>query len=186
MKKSELIKLIKEEISLFQLENIEMDYSPLEPLEQMLKSHDFYYSMSDDSRVYDRGLNQLNAIKKEMKRLSDEGMTEEVMTLYQKYAPEGWIVNINEEEAEEEIEDEVEGEVEDNIKLNSSDDDVINDIQNNLENALEAARNLGDEKLTNQIGNTLTFLMRTHIVQQGNQSELNESYRMKKLAGLIK
>jgi hypothetical protein len=149
MKKSELIKLIKEEISLFQLENIEMDYSPLEPLEQMLKSHDFYYSMSDDSRVYDRGLNQLNAIKKEMKRLSDEGMTEEVMTLYQKYAPEGWIVNI-------------------------------------LENALEAARNLGDEKLTNQIGNTLTFLMRTHIVQQGNQSELNESYRMKKLAGLIK
>jgi hypothetical protein len=120
--------------------------------------------------------------KKEIKRLSDEGMTEEVMTLYQKYAPEGWIVNINEEEAEEEVEDEVE----DDIKLNSSDDDMINDIQSNLENALEAARNIGDEKLTNQIGNTLTFLMRTHIVQQGNQSELNESYRMKKLAGLIK
>jgi len=77
-------------------------------------------------------------------------------------------------------------------------------IDNNLEAAIEAARELGDEKLIDQIGNTITFFTRTHVVGKAEVAEadidvdspaeeaeigmeLNESInRMKKLAGLIK
>ena len=41
---------------------------------------------------------------------------------------------------------------------------TVGDVQDNLEAALEAARQLGDEKLEDQIGNTLTFFTRTHVV----------------------
>ena len=42
---------------------------------------------------------------------------------------------------------------------------TVGDVQDNLEAALEAARKLGDEKLEDQIGNTLTFFTRTHVVK---------------------
>ena len=48
---------------------------------------------------------------------------------------------------------------------------TVGDVQDNLEAALEAARKLGDEKLEDQIGNTLTFFTRTHVVKEN----LNES-----------
>jgi len=78
------------------------------------------------------------------------------------------------------------------------------EVQDNLQAALEAAKALGDEKLINQIGNTITFFTRTHVVGKGKVAEadidvdspaeeaeigmkLEESInRMKKLAGLIK
>lgn len=42
---------------------------------------------------------------------------------------------------------------------------TVGDVQDNLEAALEAARELGDEKLEDQIGNTLTFFTRQHVVK---------------------
>ena len=42
---------------------------------------------------------------------------------------------------------------------------TVGDVQDNLEAALEAARKLGDEKLEDQIGNTLTFFTRSHVVK---------------------
>lgn len=45
------------------------------------------------------------------------------------------------------------------------------DVQDNLEAALEAAKALGDEKLATQIGNSLTFFTKQHVVKEG----LNES-----------
>ena len=89
------------------------------------------------------------------------------------------------------------------------------EVQDNLQAALEAAKALGDQKLVDQIGNSITFFTRTHVVGTGEVSEanvdvevdspvedakvgmdleeaeaetqLNESInRMKKLAGLIK
>jgi hypothetical protein len=45
------------------------------------------------------------------------------------------------------------------------------EVQDNLEAAMEAAKKLGDEKLSSQIGNTLTFFTRQHVVKE----ELNES-----------
>ena len=80
------------------------------------------------------------------------------------------------------------------------------EVQDNLQAALEAAKALGDQKLVDQIGNSITFFTRTHVVGTGEVSEANvdvevdspvedaevgmkleESInRMKKLAGLIK
>ena len=39
------------------------------------------------------------------------------------------------------------------------------DVQDNLEAALEAARALGDEKLATQVGNTITFFNKQHVVK---------------------
>ena len=78
------------------------------------------------------------------------------------------------------------------------------EVQDNLQAALEAAKALGDQKLVDQIGNSITFFTRTHVVGNAEVAEanididspaedaeigmeLNESInRMKKLAGLIK
>jgi hypothetical protein len=43
------------------------------------------------------------------------------------------------------------------------------EIQNSLKTAYDAAVNLGDEKLADQIGNTITFFTRTHIINQDSQ-----------------
>jgi hypothetical protein len=65
-------------------------------------------------------------------------------------------------------------------------------VQDALTQAQAAARTLGDDKLTDQIGNTITFFTRSHIVG-GNQEEasleeieLYEMRRMKRIAGIIK
>jgi hypothetical protein len=42
---------------------------------------------------------------------------------------------------------------------------VEKETQDNLEAALEAAKKLGDEKLATQIGNTLTFFTKQHVVK---------------------
>jgi len=86
-------------------------------------------------------------------------------------------------------EDEGEVDVEDNAKVELSGDKK--DVSDNLEAALEAARALGDEKLVDQIGNTITFFTRAHIVKEDELQDeaeemLQESLRMKRLAGLIK
>ena len=65
-------------------------------------------------------------------------------------------------------------------------------VQDALTQAQAAARTLGDDKLTDQIGNTITFFTRAHIVggEQKDASleeiELYETIRMKRIAGIIK
>lgn len=65
-------------------------------------------------------------------------------------------------------------------------------VQDALTQAQAAARTLGDDKLTDQIGNTITFFTRAHIVggEQKDASleeiELYEANRMKRIAGIIK
>ena len=86
-----------------------------------------------------------------------------------------------EEDVEAEIEDEVDVDVDDDMSMDvdseadgidvkqDADTDLggtVGDVQDNLEAALEAARELGDEKLEDQIGNTLTFFTRTHVVKE--------------------
>ena len=39
-----------------------------------------------------------------------------------------------------------------------------NDIQSNLKKAYDNAVSIGDEKLANQIANTITFFTRAHVV----------------------
>tara|TARA_R110000803_G_scaffold13668_2_gene38326 strand:- start:1389 stop:2129 length:741 start_codon:yes stop_codon:yes gene_type:complete len=139
----------------------------------MLKSHDWYYDKSDDSRVYDRGKRQEQIYQKEMQKIADAGMAKEAMELYKKYAPEGYTITLREEEEEVEIEDEVEvsgGDEKEGIEVTQDAESdltgVVGNVQDNLEAALESARELGDEKLVDQIGNTLTFFTRTHVVKE--------------------
>ena len=113
------------------------------------------------------------------------------------------------DEEEEEVED-IEVDAEEEITLDEPEEttsDVEVDVntsglntgekglQNNLEKALVAAKEMGDQKLADQIGNTITFFTRTHVVGDAGsveeveveEVELNEGYtRMQKLAGLIK
>jgi hypothetical protein len=98
-------------------------------------------------------------------------------------------MEIDEPADEAPAEDEGEVDVEDNAKVELSGDKK--DVSDNLEAALEAARALGDEKLVDQIGNTITFFTRAHIVKEDELQDeaeemLQESLRMKRLAGLIK
>ena len=93
-----------------------------------------------------------------------------------------------EEQEEEEVEitdtEEEEVEISDTEEeapsLTSSNDEKI---LNSLEAALSSAQELGDEKLINQIGNTITFFTRQHIVKE---EDLFEMKRMKRLAGILK
>jgi len=88
------------------------------------------------------------------------------------------------EAKEEEIEDEVDVDIESpeamdeptggiNVTQNADADltGVEKEVQDNLEAALEAAKKIGDEKLQKQIGNSLTFFTRQHVVKE----DLNES-----------
>jgi hypothetical protein len=93
-------------------------------------------------------------------------------------------MNLN--EAEEEVEDteEVDVDIEDpepsaepevkggiNVTQNADADltGVEKEAQDNLEAALEAAKKLGDDKLVKQIGNSLTFFTRQHIVKENKE-----------------
>jgi len=57
----------------------------LQQLEQMLRTHDWYYMMSEDSRYYRRGADQAKAINEQMKLCVDNGMEAEAEQLYLKY-----------------------------------------------------------------------------------------------------
>jgi len=49
----------------------------------------------------------------------------------------------------------------------------IEDIQAALTQAFEAAKSLGDEKLSDQIGNTITFFTRNHVVKVDDDQQLS-------------
>ena len=115
---------------------------------------------------------------------------------------------VNEAEEDVEIEDDVEVTADEKEGIEVTQDaesdvtGIVGNVQDNLEAALESARELGDEKLVDQIGNTLTFFTRTHVVKEDEQVDINidspaedaevgmkldESIvRMQRLAGLIK
>ena len=83
------------------------------------------------------------------------------------------------EEEDVEVEDEVEVTADEkegiDVKQDAESDltGVVGDVQDNLEAALEAARKLGDEKLVDQVGNTLTFFTRTHVVKEEAQIDVD-------------
>jgi 23S rRNA pseudoU1915 N3-methylase RlmH len=124
--------------------------------------------------------------KSELKELIRELYTEELSTFASKKRPA--INTISEKKDEEEdteevdIEDEGE-EMEMDVDMNDGegDNEIVLDA---LTKALEQAKEMGDEKLIDQIGNTITFFTRTHIV--GKETPINEVKRFKTLAGIIK
>ena len=64
-------------------------------------------------------------------------------------------------------------------------------LQDALNVAYTAAKELNDQKLLDQIGNTITFFTRTHVVDAGSQGKkatepVTEMRRFQKLAGIKK
>ena len=91
-------------------------------------------------------------------------------------------VNIDDESDKSEIE------VDSELAGESSDTAAVLGL---LTKAQEKASAMGDEKLMDQIGNTITYYTRAHVVASTNEDlenkELNEEVlRFRKLAGLIK
>jgi hypothetical protein len=80
----------------------------------------------------------------------------------------------------------------DSFEVSTSEvDPTVKAIQDALTQAQAAAQKLGDEKLTDQIGNTITFFTRTHIANKDVApvaEELDEAFinKMKYRAGIIK
>jgi len=59
-------------------------------LESQLKSHDWYYMMSDDDRKYRAGTQQQEKIRNLMKTLKNMGYEDDSLSLYKEYAPKGY------------------------------------------------------------------------------------------------
>ena len=80
----------------------------------------------------------------------------------------------------------------DSFEVSTSEvDPTIKAIQDALTQAQAAAQKLGDEKLTDQIGNTITFFTRTHVANKDVTpvaEQLDESFinKLKHRAGIIK
>lgn len=60
----------------------------LQTLEELLKSHDWFYQYSDDDSVYEQGKSAWYAITEVIKALKDAGFGKEADDLYDKYLPE--------------------------------------------------------------------------------------------------
>jgi hypothetical protein len=115
--------------------------------------------------------------KSELKEMIRQAMLAETNSIKEQ---EEEVADEIEIEGEEETTEEPEmKDGEDTPKLGGSNQKILND----LEAALEGAKQMGDEKLVNQIGNTITFFTRQYIVKE---EDLFEIKRMKRLAGILK
>jgi hypothetical protein len=86
----------------------------------------------------------------------------------------------DEEVAVDDTESSVDGE--ENIDVNTTVevDPNVKAVQDSLTQAQAAAQKLGDPKLTDQIGNTITFFTRAHVVDKGAVAEADEMEEGKK------
>ena len=145
----------------------------LEDLQWNLKQ--IYREMEQEAEleggpIADQYADEINAHKQAIRFIKTLGSEIAQRTAYQS------IGEIEEKEDKEEEDVEVEDEVEVtddekegiDVKQDADSDltGVVGNVQDNLEAALEAARKLGDEKLVDQIGNTLTFFTRNHVVKE--------------------
>jgi hypothetical protein len=91
--------------------------------------------------------------------------------------------NLNEADEEVAVDDtEVAVDGEENIDVDTTTevDPNVKAVQDALTQAQAAAQKLGDPKLTDQIGNTITFFTRAHVVDKGAVAEADEMEEGKK------
>ena len=75
------------------------------------------------------------------------------------------------EEDEEEVEDEDieisdEEDIDMDMDMEMEEEGGVDKLENHLESALKIARSMGDEKLADQIGNTVTFFTRQYVARE--------------------
>jgi hypothetical protein len=85
-------------------------------------------------------------------------------------------IGLNEAKGDEEVTDDVT--VDDTETIDTTTTTEVNpdvkSVQDALTQAQAAAQKLGDPKLTDQIGNTITFFTRNHVVEKGAVAEIKE------------
>jgi len=54
-------------------------------LEELLKNHDWYYSMSDDHRYYEKGRKESEVIREKIEKLNNNNCSVFTKELYDKY-----------------------------------------------------------------------------------------------------
>ena len=98
-----------------------------------------------------------------------------------KKAAQEEVMNLSEAEGDEEVTDDVTTDdvaVDDTETIDTTTTTEVNPdvkaVQDSLTQAQAAAQKLGDPKLTDQIGNTITFFTRNHVVEKGAVAEADE------------
>ena len=69
-----------------------MEQMTLETFETMLRGHDWYFNYSDDSRWYNRGLQQRREIDAAIENLRAQGFEQEVRDLFNDLSPDGFLM----------------------------------------------------------------------------------------------
>ena len=64
----------------------------LEKYEQLLRTHDWFYMYSDDSRYYDRGKKESMALRLALTELENQGLYEEAKELFNEISPDGFAI----------------------------------------------------------------------------------------------
>lgn len=180
-----------------------LNESSHDSLVDLIDNFDMYYEFSDDMGSYRRATAEKDKIHSLLVNLSDEDrqlvqskVSERGSDVIDRYffefftTPEeeqleekSYSNNLSEAKEDESEEEDVELEVEDEVEtVEDSSDDVVDEVQLSLQKALKGAKQLGDEKLVTQIGNTITFFTRVHIV--GDTEEDAEEVFAESIYGL--
>jgi hypothetical protein len=66
-----------------------MTIPSLDKLKEMCEQHDWFYSFSDDHKVWERGNEEIKAIREMMILCQESGMGREAKQIYENWKPEG-------------------------------------------------------------------------------------------------
>lgn len=66
-----------------------MEHFTLDQLKDLCAAHDWYYSFSDDQKVWKKGNAQINLIRECMLSLQEQGMGKQAKQIYENWKPEG-------------------------------------------------------------------------------------------------
>jgi hypothetical protein len=80
-------------------QNLNKATNLLDDLEQKLKTHDWFFMMSDDSRMFNKGGDEQKVIRGIMDELKSIGYFEDAKALYNQYAPSMGGINLKMKEA---------------------------------------------------------------------------------------
>jgi hypothetical protein len=101
-------------------------------------------------------------------------------------------IGLNEAKGDEEVTDDVttdDATVDDTETIDTTTTTEVNPdvkaVQDSLTQAQAAAQKLGDPKLTDQIGNTITFFTRNHVVEKGAVAEVKTAESKTNIQKLI-
>jgi hypothetical protein len=165
-----------------------LNESSHDSLVDLIDNFDMYYEFSDDMGSYRRATAEKDKIHSLLVNFSDEDkqllqskISERGSDVIDRYFFE-FFTTPEEEQLEEKSYSNNLSEAKEDESEEDSSDDVVDEVQLSLQKALKGAKQLGDEKLVTQIGNTITFFTRVHIV--GDAEEDAEEVFAESIYGL--